>query len=410
MKNVKKVIVFFVAALAIIISISLGFFLSSKKRIVCFYDLSENQCNLLHDLVTSFYAKNYKAIKVEFLALQSDQNLKEQLPKKTNLLFAPSSLQTSRLSAQKAPSSVVGHLPSSLQRLQPTPILLDSNLIEVNAPLVQKTQTSSLDSWSDIEDFALKAKAYVTQPVIFAGKRPETLLDILTAMTESLSGPSACLEASDKIKEFFQPENGKSPSPQEIASLITSLSQSPQDPLYASIYMLRRFYRLKLIKAEVFNMTEKDLLVFMQTGSAALAFLPLSSHRKASPKDMETWQSLPRACGNDGTSVPYYPSARKDSNRNLTASFLSVFPMSSKKDIDDLLDFLLEDFAQENLCRSTGLVPASKSCSSPDVQSSDARWWFAVTGTPILSLSQSAFMTDSDREMFAHELIKFIKN
>ena len=421
MKINRKILIIIGAALflamaAIITALSLGNRTKGVK--VGFYDLDPATEDLFVQLIRKSYEEDKKAPAISFEHL-------DQTDASVDLILMPmgkiqdnliSTIDTAKKKNPSLAFSVLSNTTTSVRQkaiqmdgnVISIPLLMDNVELEVSNNAIAMTDTMQLQTWKDIETFAADSQEYFPYPIVFAGADPVTLLNVFTALTESYSGKEAYQEAVDAISSFFE---GKDfiPDPNETAEFIRTIAETPESPLYAAASTLARWISSGLLTANVFNMTKRDVEIYMESRYCSVAIMTLSDHRSLSTQAVKSFTTLPRALGNGGNSVGFFPSSRPASERYLTGSVISAVPLTKNKFLTDLVKTMLSQNFQADLAFGSGLAPVDAQCQPPDILSDDVRFFIAATNAPLTPLDQATFSDEKAMESFAQELKTFVR-
>lgn len=424
MKKRNKIIiitgaaVFAIALVLTIILLTLG--KASGKLSVAFYGIDENQAAVIRDEIQK--AKTDK-ISFSFRTLDEGTPLPDQIKSGSDLLITPAGKNafsvSNSLDSKKSPALSSGILSSgtsvsirtaavynSNKKLVQVPILLDNMELLVSTKALKNTGTQTITTWDDIEEFTTKAKSLYPFSIVFAGSDSETLLSLVTALTEAYSGKKACDAASDLISAFF--ERNPTADSMTCFDFVKEIAETPDTPLYTATQVLSRWHRERLVHPNVFQMTKNDVAKYLENDYSVLTFMTLSDHRKIDSNIMNRYTTLPRALNNGGNTVGFFPSVRTATGRNLTCPMIVAIPLSTNKLTKYTVEHILKTPIQESLSAKTGLSPVLSNCTVPDIQADDVRFFVAATNAPIQPLSASAFTEKSRRDFFAKELINYI--
>lgn len=423
MKKRNKIIIITGAAV-LLVAVALTAILLSLKRAsgklsVTFYGLEENQELTIREEIQKLATEK---ISYTFQTLDPARPLSTQIPGNTDLVITHAGKNADIVSAspksKKSPAISNSILKGSSvsvrtaavynedKKMVQVPVLLDNMELLVSTKALKSTGTQSMRTWADIEDFSVKAREQYPYSIVFAGSDPDTLLSLVTALTEAYSGKKACDSAQEKISSFL----GKTPEPnnRECYDLIKELAESPDTPLYTATQIISRWYKERLTHPNVFQMTKKDVEIYLQNDYAVLAFMTLTDHRKIDTNIMSKYTCLPRALGNGGNSVGFFPSVRTASGRNLTSPIIMAIPLTPNKLTKWTVEQLLSTPVQESLSAKTGLSPVLSNCLVPDIQADDVRFFVAATNAPIQPLGNAAFTEKSSKDTFCKELTGYI--
>lgn len=421
MEKKRKIIIIVGAVLALVAAgVVAGICLGRGKQNVRlgFYDLDSETEDLFVQLIKDSYKDDEKAPAITFEHLdtagQSVDMILMPMGKLQDKLI--SSIETGKKNNPSLPVSVMSDTSTSIRQkavfmennVVSVPLLMDNVELDVYNDALALTDTTQLQTWADIEAFALASKNNFPYPIVFAGADAETTLSIFTALTESYSGREAYQEAVNSISRFFD-EKDYMPDSSEIRELLEETVQSPESPLYAAASTLARWMNSGLIHPDIFNMTKRDVEIYMENHYSSIIITTLSDHRSMSNQALKGFTSLPRALGNGGNSVGFFPSVRPASQRYLTCPMISAVLLTKNRSSEKLVKTMLSEAFQAKLAFDTGLAPVNSQCQSPDIQSDDVRFFVAATNAPITPLNQAAFADKKEMEAFTQELKAFVK-
>ena len=422
--NKRNKIIIIIGAAVLLVAIALTVILLSVKKAsgklnVTFYGLEESQELSIKEEIQKLATEK---ISYTFQTLDSTKPMLPQLQGGTDLVIAPAGKNADSVSAsvksKKSPAVSNNILKGTSvsvrtaavynedKKMVQVPILLDNVELLVSTKALKSTGTQAMQTWTDIEDFAVKAKEQYPYSIVFAGSDPDTLLALVTALTEAYSGKKACDGAKERISDFL--EKTPEPNNRECYDLILELAETPDTPLYTATQVISRWYKERLTHPNVFQMTKKDVEIYLQNDYAVLTFMTLTDHRKIDTNIMSKYTCLPRALGNGGNTVGFFPSVRTASGRNLTSPIIMAIPLTTNKLTKWTIEQLLSTPAQESLSAKTGLSPVLSNCIVPDIQADDVRFFVAATNAPIQPLGNSAFTEKSAKDTFTRELMGYI--
>lgn len=406
----------FLTAAAVITFVSIG---SRDKGIkVGFYGIDSATEDIFVELVKNSFEDEKKAPSISFEHL-------DQADHSVDLLVMPmgkiqddlvESIGGDRKKKPGLPLSVMSETTTSIRQkaamldgnVVSVPLLTDNVEIEISLGAVAMTDTRQIQTWADIEKFASESRQYYPYPIVFAGEDDETLLNVITALTEAYSGKDAYQEVLDSIREFFGESDGDMDSG-EIRGLLEGLSQTPESPLYAAASTLSRWMKSGLVHPGIFNMTKRDVEIYMENHYSSIVITSLSDHRSMTAQATKDFTTIPRALGNGGNSVGFFPSSRPASQRNLTGTVISALLLSKNSNSEEVVRAMLSQDFQTKLAYKTGLAPVNAQCQSPDILSDDVRFFTAATNAPLTPLGSAAFTSEDDARDFALELRSLIK-
>lgn len=417
-KRSIKITIIVATSILIVAGIILALALTISKAPVkvAYYALTDMQKTALTKSLSAFSENEGKKQTFTFTELNADKPLAEQANNKFDIVFAPLGKNTSRLVNRIAekntknislPQTVLegatisvhqASLKDSNNFISAVPLLLDNNEIAIDKEMMNVCGIKTISNWHDIELFAFTAKKKIKQPIIFAGSDSDTFLGIVGSMTEALSGKQAYdILVSTLTKSIDEAAaKGTELTTAEYDELIKSLSKNADAPLYNTVQLLSRWYKLQLLNSEVFNMTKKDVSAFMEMKEGAIVFMTLSQHREIEHTAIQRYSSI------------YYPSEHEAVQRYFNASVISAIPLSKNKIAHSAIEELASTKLQEQLSKDAGLAPVQANCRVADHQADDVRYWIAATNAPVAPLGLAVFVNKNAEDTFAKELANFI--
>ena len=385
MKLDKKEILFIAIPCVFVIFLAVLFLMSLSPKLkrttnVAFYGLSDVQVKSITTLLDESKDSKGRDIKFNYNILDTSLTLKEQITKKTDLVFtlygvnaldAASTVKDKKASQTGFdPDLIRGCTLSVYQKSHFNPY---SRLLDV-IPLL-------LDY--DIIDSRRKG---LWNNMTFAGGDDKVLLDTIGCFTESLGGK----KLYDSLTQYIQDNYAD----------LSSLS-SPDCPAQDAIGLIGEYIKGGIMVKDVLAMKADDVLIYMEAGLTDTVFTSLSSHR-----------TIPYETIMKFTTEDHYPNLKDDveskdlnslEDRYFVAPVICAVPLSAKESMRSSLESLYTDNSQTRLSYSTGLAPIMATCDVPDIQSDDARYWIAASNTPLTPLSEY-FYTDSQRKEAADAL------
>ncbi|MBO4320224.1 MAG: hypothetical protein J5857_07120 [Treponema sp.] len=421
MKLNKKILIIAGSALFLALAVIITILCLNRRTPgvkIGFYDLEKTTEDIFVELIKDSYAENKDAPAISFVHLdQIDSSVDLMLMpmgKKQDDLIA--SINSGKKKNPSLPFSVMSETTSSIRqkslkiddKVISIPLLMDNVELNISNDAIAMTDTKQLQTWKDIETFATSSQQFFPYPIVFAGADYPTLLSVFTALTECYSGKDAYDEAVNSISRFFDERNGIYDS-SEILELLETLAGTPESPLYAAASTLARWINSGLLTVNVFNMTKRDVEIYMENRYSSVVITTLSDHRNMSTQATNKYTSLPRAVGNGGNSVGFFPSSRPASQRYLTCPVISAVPLTKNKSSATVIKTLLSKDFQSKISFYTGLAPVDAQCQTPDILSDDVRFFVAATNAPLTPLNQAAFSDEKQIESFAIELTGYVK-
>ena len=397
----KKALLCMGAAVAVILIIGgVIFFAPSKKFTVAFYNIAEKQRQGITSVIDKIAEKNN--ISVLYVDYNSEKSLKDELPltKKPNIVITTSGFalesaidkasKSAALSAevsQGMTSSMRSAIRQDGDKITAFPILSSHFEADVDLVEFQNSNTKYINTWNDVEKFMREQKRKKESPMIFAGGNPDTFLDLIGAMAESIDGAESYTAAAKIIKENTNP----------VRAAI-KLCDEPDSPLATSVKQLKAWYKLGFIHPGTFSMQQNDVEAFASSRLSSVLFMSLENHREVAQKTISRYTSI------------YFPSEHGANSRIFTGKTYYAIPLVKSAKNEKILGELISAENQETLSRSTGLAPVLAQCRIPDKQADDARYWIAATAAPLPGLSNETFLTKQQKTAIAAEIASRIKN
>lgn len=404
-----KNIIFGISTLIILILISAFSILSisNKKPVAAFYGIpASTQKNIEAILQTTHTRKNTKSLPYEIITLNHDLPLSAALKKSksVDLLFINDGLQADEAAkiAEKRKSGfdkniLFGMSSTTIKaskigkkRINAIPVLTNHYEIDVKIDDFKNSKVKNVNYFSDLEMVANKLKSKDYSPVLFAAGDDYTMINIVGALTEALSGKDAWKSAVNKIIEF-----NKTNKSNDYGKLISELTEKDGE-FFEAISLLESWKNQKLFPKNISVFLNSDVNVYMNMNKSSIVFMSLSEHRECNIDTISNYTSI------------YYPFKEKYKERSLTGPVIFAVPLTNNK-ISKKSISLFANHLQTNLATKTGLAPVQKNCGTPDKQSDDARFWIAASEEVLPTLSDAAFTTKNQRHKFAEELRSFIK-
>ncbi len=378
--------------------------ITNRKPTAAFYGIPEQTAAAVAGILQSTQLrKTTKSEPYAITILDDSVPLEAALKKsgKPDLLFIYNGLNAdaAALLAQKQktglPLSVLEGMVSSI-RLSATatsdavytvPLLADNLEIDIKTEILGTNEINAIDTFSALDAVGHAAKLRYTAPIAFAAGDDTELINIIGALTESLSGADVWSSAVRKITESGTQNTA---SPQDFSELLTPMLTAGGE-FAAAAELLTRWKAEGILGADIFQLKTEDLRYFISENLSAIGFMTLSQHRLFDRNVISQFSSA------------YYPSERAGSARRFTAPLILGIPLSKNKTVRKSLIALAQN-KQDLLSAATGLSPVQAAASVPDVQADDARYWIAASGTPLPALSNAAFTAKAERTAFANAL------
>lgn len=393
MKNSKKIALTLSITFILFITVLILTFVLIKSNIPCvgFYRLSSTQQKSIVDFLESTLQNtDGSPTKYGIINYSNDIPLKDQYKKNPcHILFTDNNIKAKNLSIdiQKKNNitidkQIYNGMPSTMLKIGDNyciPILFDHYEVLSKESFVMQYNS-----------MILHAKARKTQTngtLVFAGNDTNQFFMLISAITESFYGEKAfynlakALDSQSPIEDIFNTK---------IKDNITVAN------VFDNIINLKK---QGILHSECFNMTEKDLINFIEKTTINMAFLPLSTHRKINYKTLSNYNSY------------FFPTNQKTISKSLIAPALVAIPLKNKKfsfeyTTQNILTKLTTPEVQFFLSQKTGLSPSSARAKTADKQASDARLWIASSSAALPNVT--SLMTKSQEKI--KELEESIKN
>lgn len=392
-KASKKIIVLAMCAIFIALSVIIISLLITKLRIFCigFYQLPDNyQKSLVNYMQTTMIKENGKPLEFGIITFNADEPLEPQLKKNpVDLLFMYANKTSEEIANQnhvRISDDIFSTTFSTMRKVsknQVVPILMD------HFELLSKTGTS--DSFDNLIMHIKATKQPDKQPIIFAGKNDKTLLQFVTMMVETRTGEKGYNKLVDAI---------------ENTDNFSSLLETELTDNYTFASILDEIISLKskqLFYSETLNLTESDVMFFIDNKIADIVFLPLSAHRKSSPKALINYTSH------------FVPAGHKTNNRALLAPLVVAIPLTDKEFLKDqtsveIIKDILNAQNQKQISTATGLAPVNSIAKTADKQATDVRIWVASASSAICDIGSAAYTDPKDAKQLASKIREYIRS
>ncbi len=398
----KKTAVF--AGTVLCTAVCASFFLFGGKNQIAFYGLSESQVKGIESVIDAISEK--QKIKYEYLVYDQKKNLSSLIPisKKPELVFTVSGhgVESAVSKAEKKSGVKIALLAGMTNSLQQkafydeskntvlaVPLLSDHIEIDVRKSDFEKSKVGSVSGWKDFEKLCEFSARKTTNPIVFSGRKPDTTLDMMGAMAESIDGTSSYEEAKKILKE-----NEKNFDAVKVAKL---LCDNDNSPLITSVRLLSKWYKKGWIHPESFSFSANDVDAFVKSGAASIVFSSLEEKRSMKSDSLTKF------------STSYYLSEKSGAERTFTGKIVFAVPLSKSENSRRLISQLVSPEYQEELSRATGLAPALAQCRTPDKQAYEARYWIAQSNPPHAGLSREIFISEKQKNSLAAEIASRIK-
>ena len=403
--NLKKALPFAGIALVLLVGGVCAFSLFSKKEaVIAFYGIAEPQAKGIQSVLDEI--SESENLHYKYVIYDPSKKLSSQIPlsNKPKIVFTTSgyAVESAVEKADKKAGvspELLAPLTSSLKggaKFSPAgdkvlayPILSSHLEVDVETTAFGNSGVKEINTWGDIETFIKTQLKKTPNPIAFAGKDPNTVLDIAGAFAESLDGEESYREAVSIIKA-----NAKKFDAIRTAK---ALCDEPNSPLATTIRQLSAWYKLGYIHPGTFSFTITDVEAFAESRISTVLFMSLDEHRNMKNETIRRYSST------------YYLSERGGNERVFNGKIIYAVPLTDSAENTRLLTALASVKSEEELSRKTGLAPAFAQCRTPDSQATYARWWIASTKTPLPGLSSEIYLTPQQKTQLAAELAARIR-
>lgn len=406
----KKIIFLVVALIVFLIALSLAIIgISSHRPTAAFYGVSESTQKQIEKVLQSTAAKKKgRFLPFNIVTLDDSVSLENALKKqKADIVFVYRG-KNSDFAANRA---VKKHTVFDIELLRgmttsarktaflenekvaAVPLLIDNFELDVNAEKFQASNVKTLSTLGDLEKFARITKSSTPWPIIFPAGDNDFLINIFGALVEAVSGKSASIEGKEKIAQLIN--SGRA----NYNSYVEALKElCAEGNAYAETYkLLKDWTQKEILPKDIYQITVRDMKIFMQSDIVAASFLNLSEHRTFERPVISRYTSV------------YIPAATETSARSFTSPILLGITLSKDKVARSSLEKLAGEF-QSQLSFATGLAPVQASCSVPDVQADDVRYWVAASDEPLPALADWLFATKAQKNTFAEALRNVLRS
>jgi len=386
-------IVFIGAILILILSIA------SRRPQVAFYNIPEKtQEVIFKQLNERQRVRQEKAFEIIALDSSIPISLQEKALKKADLIIATNDYNTKSFfntnkNIKPLPAEYVEGMPSAtIQTLEVTnnttkylPVLYDFYEIDVNYSLFVEKETKNISLWSDLVNFAQSSKGSVPAPFLVIGAEDEKMINSFGMVIEALYGYEELQKIEDTIYSAFKKDLYLNSANNEVLSKTLSELTSGDNAFNNTALTFIKMQNSELLQNNYKAFVNQDFKFFMEEHLCAAAFTSLSEHRTVSHNALKSYKSI------------YTPGIVENQDRKFLAPV--IVAASCNKKFNDYTKYLGET-KQTELCTATGLAPVQKSCSVPDVQADDVRYWLAASAGPIMPLS-AAVPSDKAKKVLA---------
>lgn len=377
-------------SILILISFVIITLINIKLTCVGFYQVSsENQRAIVSFLQKNLAQDNGKPVKFGIITYNEKEDFFTQYEQNPcDLLFTKDG-EVSRTFAKsqklKFNPTLIETMPSTMKKTSKNiyyPIIFD------HFEVLSKTKIpNTLDS------FVEHAKSLIVnnqKSVFFAGNEDETLLQLITALTEAKYGYEGLNSVIKVLKQNC-----------DFACLLDA--RVAENATFRDVLQeLINWKKSGILYDENYNMKESDLLAMIEYGLPEIVFLPLSTHRKIPSRSLETYTST------------VFPATNVFSKRCLVAPAVVGIPITerkffSSKTATNILQSILESENMSQLALSSKLIPASLSARTADIQASDARLWIASASLTTNHIATESFLSVSKTYFLAESIRTYLK-
>ncbi len=401
--SVAALVVFLIAILIIVIGIS------SHRPTAAFYGISGTDQEKIEKVLQATSAKKKgRFLPFNIVTLDTSVSLENALKKqKADIVFVrrgKNSDFAAKLAEKKRTvfgAEILEGMTTSVKqtafvsngKVAAVPILIDNYELDVHSEKFQASGIKNLSTLEDLEKLAWITKSSTPAPIVFPGGDDDFLINIFGALVEAVSGKSAYIEGKEKIARLIN--SGRA----NYNSYLETLKElSAEGNAYAeTCKLLKNWTQKEILPRNIYQISVRDMKIFMQSEIVAAAFQTLSEHR-----------TFERPVISKYTSV-YIPAAAENLERSFVSPVIFGISLSKDKIARNAIEKLADEF-QSQLCFSTGLAPVQATCSVPDVQSDDVRYWVAASSEPLPALSDWLFATKGQKTLFAEALRNLLRS
>ncbi|WP_407396432.1 hypothetical protein [Treponema sp.] len=405
----KKTIIISLAGLILLLGGIIAFLLcrtSPNTVKIAFHKIPQEQEEIIRSILIGsvddngktsfkFFDKTEQPKKADIVFTQmglSADRLIESIPEnnRNKIFFDAEIISNTSMSAAEFALNSKG---SGNKKVSQVPLYFDGYELLISIQALSETKTEYVSSWTEIEDLASKAKTSASG-ITFAGGDADTLLAVISAITESFDGKEKYNAIIERIKEYDGP----------MENLMETLLIEDES-FHDAIYRISAWKKKGLINPEILSKTNEDILKVIELYKTAIIIMPLSEHRKLPISIAKYLTTLP--IHSNETNF-YFPSMRPLNTRSLIAPAVAMISLSKSKEAKKAVGHLMSQEAQEVIAFKTGLAPFLANSKIPDIQSDDLRFWIAATSEPSLPIGAAAFSDEKKKEDFAEAIRKFI--
>lgn len=408
--SLKKIVISIVALIIFLIVLSLLIIgISSHRPTAAFYGISEtNQEQIAKVLQSTAAKKKGRFLPFNIVTLDSSVSLENALKKqKADIVFVNRGKNSDFAAARAAKKhttfdiDILKGMTTSVrktafvqnEKVAAVPLLLDNYELDVHTEKFQASNIKTLNTLEDLEKLARITKSSTPSPIIFPGGDNDFLINIFGALVEAGSGKSACVEGKEKLANLI--DSGKA----NYNSYVETLKELFTDGnAYCETYkLLKSWSQKEILPKNIYQINVRDMKIFMQTEIVTAAFQNLSEHRTFERPVIAKYTSV------------YIPAVTETSERNFTSPVVLGISLTKDKIARSAIEKLADEF-QSQLSFATGLAPVQASCSVPDVQADDVRYWVAASDEPLPALADWIFTTKGQKNVFADALRNLLRS
>lgn len=408
--SLKKIVISIVALIIFLIVLSLVIIgISSHRPTAAFYGISEtNQEQIAKVLQSTAAKKKGRFLPFNIVTLDSSVSLENALKKqKADIVFVNRGKNSDFAAARAAKKhttfdiDILKGMTTSVrktafvqnEKVAAVPLLLDNYELDVHTEKFQASNIKTLNTLEDLEKLARITKSSTPSPIIFPGGDNDFLINIFGALVEAVSGKSACVEGKEKLANLI--DSGKA----NYNSYVETLKELFADGnAYCETYkLLKSWSQKEILPKNIYQINVRDMKIFMQTEIVTAAFQNLSEHRTFERPVIAKYTSV------------YIPAVTETSERNFTSPVVLGISLTKDKIARSAIEKLADEF-QSQLSFATGLAPVQASCSVPDVQADDVRYWVAASDEPLPALADWIFTTKGQKNVFADALRNLLRS
>lgn len=286
---------------------------------------------------------------------------------------------------QPLPSTFLNHFfeREESDRYYAFPLLLDPVKLACSTAAAEKLNRGSYLLFEDFERMQEVAGSDVSFPITCAGGVDDQLFAMISSVA-SMQGLRLNAEAAAAL--------GKSPDlhtacPPELKTVLDTLVS---------------WRKQGMLHPEWFRLVERDISVFMEFNSTALAAMPLSASRQLKREILERFTTM------------QIPLPDLLSKKNMPATTI-VWAQSIQTEeeklpiIGEIRSFLYAQATDELLARATHLAPIFAAAQTEDAEASSARYWAASSNTVVPFLGDAACTTAAEKKLLAESIRLYLE-